>query len=68
MKSIEVAAVQMQWQLQQRDQLNIKQLENSTEQSINLAIAFKRLSVLKQTISYLDDLTIRQVIEEGCQC
>ena len=55
----------MQEQLKQQVQLNSEQLENVTEQPLIPATAFERLSILKQTISSLGDLTIRQAIEEG---
>ena len=64
-KSIQAKAMDMQEQLKQQVQLNSEQLENVTEQPFSPATAFERLNILKQTISSLGDLTIRQAIEEG---
>lgn len=62
---VEQEAISMQQQLEQHAQLNLPQSSNSTFQSLNLSVASERLNILKQTISTLSDLTIRQAIEEG---
>lgn len=63
---IQALASRMQQQLECHDQLNSDQPDHSMDdQPLNLAAALANLSVLKQTISSLGDLTIREAIEEG---
>jgi plasmid stability protein len=65
MESVQAEASRMQEQLKRHARLKSDQLENPTDQPLNLSVTFEKLSILKQTISSLGDLTIQQAREEG---
>jgi plasmid stability protein len=63
---IQALASLMQQQLEHHAQLNSGQpAQFMDDQPLNLAVALENLRVLKQTISSLGALTIREAIEEG---
>ncbi len=67
MEAIRVQATCLQQQLHHHAQLTASQPQPSPEQPLNLVATLETLRLLKQTISSLGELTIRQAIEEGRQ-